>query len=204
MCFLALGALVMFGGPDTPSPKGAVFANQLINMYTKALGSWAYPLIGIAALTTMFSTTLTCLDAYPRTLEQCFLILKNEKTDVETTDGKKYYQVVLWIAVLLTIGVFLYTSKFSGTMGTVVMIATVVSFVSAPIFAILNYLAMKGDTIPEENKPSSLIKGWCLVGIILLFVSSVGYLYVNFFKGEPEGYVKPQAVEAKVENAKKN
>ena len=65
MCFLALGVLVMFGGPEKPSPKGAVFAGQLIKMYTSALGSWVYPLIGIAALTTMFSTTLTCLMPIP-------------------------------------------------------------------------------------------------------------------------------------------
>ena len=186
MCFLALGALVMFGGPDKPSSKGPVFAAQLIDMYTSALGSWAYPLIGIAALTTMFSTTLTCLDAYPRTLEKCFLILKNEKTDEETTDGKKYYQTVLWIAVALTVVVFFMTKHIDGAMGVVVKVATVVSFISAPIFAILNYLAMKGKTIPEESKPSSLMKGWCLLAIILLFFSSVMYVYVAFVKGPPE------------------
>jgi Mn2+/Fe2+ NRAMP family transporter len=190
MCFLALGALVMFGGPEKPSPKGAVFAGQLIKMYTSALGSWAYPLIGIAALTTMFSTTLTCLDAYPRTLEKCFLILKDEKTDEESPDAKKYYKLVLWIAVALTVVVFFLTKKIDGAMGVVVMVATVVSFVAAPIFAILNYLAMKGKTIPEENKPSPLMRGWCLLGIILLFASSLMYLYIGFIKGPPVDDIK--------------
>ncbi|MCM8538411.1 MAG: divalent metal cation transporter [Lentisphaeraceae bacterium] len=210
MCFLALGALVMFGGPEAPSPKGAVFAGQLIEMYTSALGSWAYPMIGIAALTTMFSTTLTCLDAYPRTLQKCFTLLKSEKTGEEDpATSKKYYQIVLWIAVALTIVVFILTKKIDGAMGVVVMIATVVSFVAAPIFAILNYLTMKGKTIPEENKPGPIMKVWCLFGIVLLFVSSIMYLYIGFFKAPPEGYEEPTpaakaVIEKTIENAPKN
>ena len=35
------------------SHQKTVFAGQLIQMYTAALGPWAYPLIGIAALATM-------------------------------------------------------------------------------------------------------------------------------------------------------
>ena len=92
---------------------------------------------------------------------------------------------MLWIAVALTVVVFFLTKKVEGAMGVVVMVATVVSFVAAPIFAILNYLTMKGDTIPEENKPSSAMKGWCLLGIILLFFSSIMYLYIGFVKGPP-------------------
>ena len=195
MCFLALGALVMFGGPEKPSPKGAVFAGQLIEMYTSALGSWAYPLIGIAALTTMFSTTLTCLDAYPRTLGKCFLILKNEDTTVESSNSKKYYQLVLWLAVSMTVVVFFMTKEIVGAMGVVVMVATVVSFVAAPIFAILNYLTMQGGTIPEGNKPKPFIKAWCLFGIILLFFSSIWYLYIGFVKGPPEAIETTQVQE---------
>ena len=50
-------------------------------MYTAALGPWAYPLIGIAALATMISTKLTCMDAYPRTLNEAVLIVKNKNTE---------------------------------------------------------------------------------------------------------------------------
>ncbi|MEE9337958.1 MAG: divalent metal cation transporter, partial [Methylococcaceae bacterium] len=68
ICFLLLGALVMYGSGETFSPSGAKFAGQLMDLYQKSLGSWAYPVVAMAAFTTMFSTTLTCLDAYPRTL----------------------------------------------------------------------------------------------------------------------------------------
>ena len=61
--FISLGALVMFHTEDVFSGSASEFSNQLINMYTKNLGSWSYVIIGIAAFTTMFSTTLTTLDA---------------------------------------------------------------------------------------------------------------------------------------------
>ena len=63
--FLGLGALVMYQSGE-PIANGALpFAKQLIGMYTKGLGPTFYFIIGFAALATMFSTTLTTLDASP-------------------------------------------------------------------------------------------------------------------------------------------
>ena len=55
--FVLLGTLVMFNSGETFSNKAGVFSGQLIKMYTTSLGDWAYIIIGIAAFTTMFSTT---------------------------------------------------------------------------------------------------------------------------------------------------
>ncbi|MCM8525304.1 MAG: divalent metal cation transporter [Lentisphaeraceae bacterium] len=206
MCFLALGALVMFNGPVQPSPKGAVFASQLIKMYTDALGSWAYPLIGIAALTTMFSTTLTCLDAYPRTLKESFAILAEDKGKVPTEEsGRKSYLFVLALAVVGTIIAFLIAKNVDGAMGVIVAIATVASFVSAPILAVLNYKAMNTAAVPEANRPKGIMLKWCLLGIIVLTVSSIWYLYVEFVKGPPPKVdAKPAAIEKIIESPAKN
>ena len=68
ICFLTLGALVMYGSGKTFDPDGVKFAEQLLEMYQQALGNWAYPVVALAALTTMFSTTLTLLDAFPRSI----------------------------------------------------------------------------------------------------------------------------------------
>ena len=73
--FVALGAFVMNGSGQQFSAKGGEFAAQLIDMYTSSLGNWAYWIIAIAALTTMFSTTITVLDAYPRVLQPATEIL---------------------------------------------------------------------------------------------------------------------------------
>jgi len=73
--FLALGTLVMYGSGEEYASSGAVFASQLISLYTESLGSWAYPVIVIAAFTTMFSTTLTVTDAYPRVSRRMLEVL---------------------------------------------------------------------------------------------------------------------------------
>ncbi|WDE97250.1 divalent metal cation transporter [Lentisphaera profundi] len=180
MCFLALGALVMYGSGETPSPKGTVFAGQLIELYTDSLGSWAYPVIGVAALATMISTTLTCLDAYPRTLDESVLILKNEKEGSERkVDSKNIYRLFLSITVAGTIIIFLFFMK---NMGQLVTLATVVAFVSAPILALINYLVINGKTIDAENKPSKLMKTWSILSIICLFTFSIWYVWIRFVK----------------------
>ncbi|MBL1259081.1 MAG: divalent metal cation transporter [Thiotrichaceae bacterium] len=177
MAFLSLGAMVMFGSGEAPSEKGTVFAGQLIDMYTRSLGDWAYPLIGIAALATMFSTTLTCLDAYPRTLEESFFIWKGQG-DYATRHGatKKVYRAILAATVIGTIAIFITIKNISGAMGLIVTIATVVSFISAPVIAYINYRVMQGETIKEEDRPGKLITLWSKASIAVMALFSIAYL----------------------------
>ena len=73
---MALGVFVMSGSEETFSTNGGIFANQLIKLYTSTIGESVFIIIAIAAFTTMFSTTITCLDASPRTLKKTFELLK--------------------------------------------------------------------------------------------------------------------------------
>ena len=175
ICFLSLGALVMYGSGEAPSPKGAVFAGQLINMYTQALGSWAYPIIGVAALATMISTTLTCLDAYPRTLDKSVAILRGKGHESCT----KTYRKFLFLALAGTTVIFLFFLK---SMGQLVTLATVVAFISAPILATISYLVMNGETVPVEHRPNALMKNWSRFGIVVLTVFSIWYVWVALIK----------------------
>ena len=179
MAFLSLGAMVMFGTGEPPSANGAVFAGQLIDMYTTSLGSWAYPLIGIAALATMFSTTLTCLDAYPRTLEESYFIWKGQG-NYQSRRGatKTMYRSLLALAVLGTIIIFLIIKNVSGAMGLIVTIATIVSFISAPVIAYINYSVMHGSTIDEADRPDTMMTLWCRLGIVIMVFFSLAYLWL--------------------------
>ncbi len=179
MAFLSLGALVMFGSGEHPSANGATFAGQLINMYTESLGDWAYPLIGIAALATMFSTTLTCLDAYPRTLEESYFIWIG-KGDYESRHGatKAVYHAMLIVAVIGTIFTFIVIKNVSGAMGFIVTTATVVSFVSAPVIAYINYRVMHGNTVSRADRPGHLMTLWSRLGIATMVFFSLFYLWL--------------------------
>ena len=66
--FLMLGYLVFYGSGIELEKSGIKFSAQIVKLYTSNLGEWATPIITIAAFTAMFSTTLTVIAAYPRSL----------------------------------------------------------------------------------------------------------------------------------------
>lgn len=173
ICFLLLGALVMYGSGETFSPSGATFAGQLMDLYQKSLGSWAYPIVAIAAFTTMFSTTLTCLDAYPRTLsassELLFPDYMNHKNQ------KKHY--VFWL-IFTVLGTVLILFLFLTSMQAMVKVATLLAFVAGPILAGLNMLAMFDQSVPEKARPGRLMLLWCYLSLFIMIACSLAYFLI--------------------------
>ena len=171
ICFLLLGALVMYGSGEVFSPSGSIFAGQLMDMYQQALGDWAYPVVAIAALTTMFSTTLTCLDAYPRTLTATLELLFPEYAKHEN----KRVLYLAWL-VLAIIGTLIILFFFLTSMKDMVKIATVLAFVAAPVLACLNMLAMFDKDLPKNSRPGRRMWLWCIFNLLVMVVCSVSYL----------------------------
>jgi Mn2+/Fe2+ NRAMP family transporter len=173
--FLSLGALVMHGTGEAMPSGGAAFADKLVGMYTKTIGHWAYPIIAIAALTTMFSTTITVLDAIPRTLVECFRRLGDGKIHL-----KPHFQYFMWMIVLAASALILL--KISGrSMRTMVDLATSISFVTAPFLAYLNYRIIYSKAIPSEFRPGIFLKVWAWAGLIMLSAFTLFYLFVLIF-----------------------
>ncbi|TMM28832.1 divalent metal cation transporter [Polaribacter aestuariivivens] len=166
ICFVLLGALVMYKSGETFSNKGTVFASQLINLYTKNLGEFSYIFIAIAAFTTMFSTTITTLDASPRAMNKTSKLLFNKKLK---------YGYWFWI-VFLFAGTFLILKYFMDDMGLLVKIATILSFLTAPFYAILNYILITGKHTPKEHQPGIYLKTLSIVGILFLIGFSIWFL----------------------------
>jgi len=166
--FVSLGALVMFNSGESFSTAAGVFSNQLIEMYTKSLGSWSYVIIGIAAFTTMFSTTLTTLDASPRAMNQTLQLLTNSSM-------KKGY--LFWI-LLLAIGTISIFFFFDSGMGLLIKIATVLSFLTAPFYAIINYKLISSDHTPKHWQPSIFMHILSWLGILFLVGFGIWYLTI--------------------------
>lgn len=164
--FVLLGALVMYNSGETFSNKGVEFSSQLINLYTKNLGEFSYIFIAIAAFTTMFSTTITTLDASPRAMTITTNLLFDKKTKLN------YW---FWIAILF-LGTFIILQFFIGNMGVLVKLATILSFLTAPFYAILNYVLITGKHTPKEHQPSIYLKIVSIVGIIFLIGFSIWFL----------------------------
>jgi Mn2+/Fe2+ NRAMP family transporter len=163
ICFIGLGTLIMYHSGNTFSESGTGFAKQLIDMYTSSLGQWTFWIIGIAAFTTMFSTTLTTLDASPRAMA---------KTSELLTGKKIKYNYTLWL-VLLIVGTCSILAWLSSEMGTLIKIATILSFLAAPFYAYANYRAMTSPEIPESARPGEMMRALYLVSIVLLIAFSI-------------------------------
>jgi Mn2+/Fe2+ NRAMP family transporter len=166
--FLALGALVMYESGATFSSKGGEFANQLIAMYTNSLGDGFKIIIGIAALTTMFSTTLTTLDGSPRVMKICTQLLAPNHW------LRRYY---FWV-LLLAVGTLIIFLFFSSEMGVLIHIATILSFLTAPFYAILNYWLLTSKHTPSKARPSLPMRMLSIFGVLVLLSFSIWYLYL--------------------------
>ncbi len=165
--FIALGALVMHNSGETFSSNGTQFANQLIAMYTVSLGDWAKIIIGIAALTAMFSTTLTTLDASPRVMQKTTFLLTGK-------GAKEGYFVWLLLLIFGTLAIFFFAIS---EMGILIQIATVLSFLTAPFYAIISYWLLTSKHTPTTAQPSLGFKIYSIVGIVVLLAFSGWYLY---------------------------
>lgn len=171
--FLSLGALVMYGTGEILSSNGTIFAGQLISLFTSNLGSWAYIFIAIAALTTMSSTTLTCLDAYPRVLKPATELLfpKLKKNDSDNWNWLSW----IWLLILLS-GTIVILLFFLKGMSFLVDLATTLSFLTAPVLGYLNFKVVMGKNVPAENKPKLWLRILSWTGLIVL--TAVGIYYV--------------------------
>ena len=156
----------MFGGDTSFSSSASLFSNQLIEMYTSSLGEWSYYIIGIAAFTTMLSTSITTLDASPRSMSRTIKLLINR-------DFKHGY--LFWLLVL-SVGTIFIFFLFSSKMGLLVKIATILSFLTAPFYAIINYILISSEHTPKEYRPSTKLHILSILGIAFLIGFSIWFL----------------------------
>ena len=170
ICFVSLGAFVMYNSGLSFSNSGSVFANQLIELYTSNLGDSFYLIISICAFTTMLSTTITCLDASPRTMSRATQLLTKN-------NNRNYY--FHWISAL-AVGTMLIFYFLLSEMGTLVEIATILSFITAPFYAILNYKLIISENMPETHKPSKSLRILSIIGILFLSIFAIGYILTRF------------------------
>jgi len=161
--FLGMGALILYGSNLEIPSSGVAFANMLIGMYTTQLGQWAFYIVGLAAVATMVSTTLTCMDAIPRSLAECRKIaFGNEKNWAYPS-----------FLIILAAGSFALLSFLSTSMTTMVDIATILSFCSAPVIAWMNFKTVRGKEVPEKEQPSKRSTIWEIASIFSLVALTV-------------------------------
>lgn len=171
LCFLTLGAMVMYGSGQEYAASAGGFSNQLIKLYTSALGDWSFLLIAASAFTTMFSTTLTVTDTYPRVMNQIIAVLKGG-TDKEPL--KSFYSYLL---IGISAGSLLLLILLGGRFRFLIDLATTMSFLTAPILALMNHKLIHQPEVDEEFRPKPWLYWLSISGIIFLTVFAFIYLY---------------------------
>lgn len=172
--FMTLGAYVMFGSGIVFSSSGAVFADQLVSLYTKTLGDWSYPIILTAAFSTMFSTTITIVDSFPRVWEGYAALITSKKRYKGKIKTENMYEYSM---IFVAVGTLLLLVFFQSAFKKLIDLATILSFLTAPVIAYINYRVMMLKEIPNEAKWSFSMKILAKVGIVFLSVFSLIYLY---------------------------
>ncbi len=172
ICFLTLGAFVMYGSGEELSSNSTVFSDQVVSLYTNALGNWAYPVIAVAAFSTMFSTTITVVDGYGRAMGETVRLLFKENAN-----KTKLYR---WAMLVVSVGAFIFIWQLAANLKDLVDLATTFSFIVAPVIAWINYKVIMGKQIKAEDKPPQWLKILAISGLIFLTVFALIYIVVYF------------------------
>lgn len=172
ICFLTLGANVMYGTGVELSGNSTVFADQVVTLFTDALGGWSYLIIATAAFSAMFSTTITVVDGFGRSMGETVRLLFFKGAGVRTT--------YTWMMVTVAIISFLFILLLSSNLKDLVDFATTMSFVIAPVIAFINYKVIMSKQIEKEFRPKPWLKNLAIAGLIFLTVFALIYIAVYF------------------------
>ena len=173
LCFLTLGAYLIYG-TGTEMPEGSsAFANFIINLYSTSIGQWSYWIIALASFSIMFGTSIGVLDGYSRALNHTTKLIFNQHNQ----SSPKGYRIAIF---LISIGAFSIILFFMNQFKQLIDLATTISFVVATLIAIANLRLVTGKHIPSKHKPSLLLIIISILGITFLTGFAAFYLWKQF------------------------
>ncbi len=162
--FCALGALIQFGSGEEVLSASAAYIAQFVSMYASVFGEWSRLLITFIAFLCIFGTVLTVIDGYSRANNEALRLLLGKKEA-----GKK--SLAIWTTATSVIGLII-VYLFSGNVATMLRFAMIASFITTPIFALLNYKLVN----TKEHKIGPWLKGLSIVGLVYLFGFAIFFI----------------------------
>ena len=170
--FLIIGLMTLYGTNTELSGNAIIFADQVIQLFTTHIGSWAYIFIAVSAFATMFSTCMTAHDAISRVSIDIIGHLSPKNKDFSR---KRHYATGVIILALVN---YIVVTLFSANMGFLVALATFVSFVLAPIVGYMNIKNVMSHDLPKEYRPKIGLQWLTYIGIIFLGLFAIYYCWM--------------------------
>ena len=175
LCFVTLGSYMLFGtGTELPDSSGA-FANAVVGLYTNYIGDWSYIIIATAAFSIMFGTCIAVFDGFARSFERTIELLF--LSEEQNLDSKKAYNLSL---AVIGLGAFLVIFFLGNQMKLLVDFATTISFLIAPLIAIVNFRLVTGEHVKLEHQPATWLKLLSWAGILFLTGFALYFVYIKF------------------------
>tara|TARA_B100000508_G_scaffold137355_1_gene131712 strand:+ start:240325 stop:241590 length:1266 start_codon:yes stop_codon:yes gene_type:complete len=172
--FMTMGALLVYGTNIEVPSSGVAFSSFVISLYTQSIGEWSTYIISIAAFSIMFSTFLTVIDGFSRALDASVSLAVGENSQRKFLPGlSKWMPAVVAVGGL---GLILAYQGDKDSFSLIVNSATTLSFVIAPLFAILNFRLVRADKIGKENTPGIFLKVVSWIGIFYLLAFLIWFL----------------------------
>ncbi|MCL1122945.1 Nramp family divalent metal transporter [Shewanella surugensis] len=176
LVFLSLGASVMYGSNEHFSDSGAMFASQLIELYSNVMGSESRYLIGAVALLCIFSTTVTVIDGYSRSLAGCWQLLLHHK---KRTESNGVLTRIMLLMSLLSLLIILF---FQGALLPLLEFVMILAFITTAVFAALNFKLMTSEQLAVEDRYGPIMKLWSWLGIIYFVGFTLIFVYWKYFQ----------------------
>jgi Mn2+/Fe2+ NRAMP family transporter len=173
LVFLALGALVMHCSGEQFSDSGVRFAGQLISLYSHVMGSDSRYLIGTVALLCIFSTTVTVIDGYSRTLVLGWRLLTDKTPGSGTGSSKRLTLVMLCVCALALLPILF----FQGALLPLLELVMTLAFLTTTIFAWLNLRLMTGENLNKADRYGLKMRLFSYIGLCYLGGFSILFLY---------------------------
>lgn len=170
LCFVVLGAFLLFGTGNSLPDNNVGFATGIVNLYATNLGKWTFPIIAGAGFTIMLGTCIGVMDGYARSTARVVSVIRSRP------ESKRAY--LFWLS-LIAVGGFLVIGVFFQSFNQLIGIATTISFLVAPVIAILNYRLIFSAHLEESQKPKIGMKWLAIVGIAFLSLFSLVMIYVG-------------------------
>jgi len=165
--FLTMGSLLLHNTATALPDGSAAFASGIVGLYASAIGDWSAPVMGAAAFSAMFSTCITVLDGYARSLDRAWAAAMDAPRSVAKHRGA---------VVLVAGGALGIVLAFRGQLKVLVDLATTLSFLVAPLIAWWNLKLVTSDQMPAEARPPKWLQVWAWLG--LAFLTAFGGVYV--------------------------
>lgn len=191
LCFVLMGTGVMHGAGTVPEAAAPAFAAQVIDLYVQTLGPWSGALVGASAFAVLLTTLLAITDGFPRVMAAVGreLMLRPPRREApqggpaavragdaaDAGDGGRGDPLYLGAMLFAAVSAIVLLLRFPGSFRAFIDVVTTLGFVTSPVIALLNHLAVTGADVPPALRPGIVLRAWSLCGIAALLAAGIAY-----------------------------